>query len=1144
MFQLRCVTLYYGVVGSFKESCNFIGKSDITIFPGFSSNKASEVQSIRKILQSHEDWRFAPTFMQLELAHTKPGLALKDAVTNAMNLCDLMDKFVEAPLLFRSMILKKSLVSILSGILPPMAANLQQQYIVAIGKIKGPSYITWEDFCPVVAFDVAKARILGSPNSRVEKLDQLMDLIQDAESRHDYTKANQTYISASDIAREWFQLIKGTASASVALARLRAVQESYLEFHQKVTKMAYFEAAACSAAQTTLFVCYHEYSTMLEKGEDFQQRHPRFAVPGHQERLYHLAITATRHLGLIGKQKLFEEKYQEWSQYCNFSEGAALTHEGISETELVTREIITDGDDFAQWGLNAIRVMLRWAANEWEQGLLSTRNCEDLFGPGLVDLPEEDLAEYIAEVDIMSLSNSIFGSHAEPANTLLFQDQYCRLRDWILIPDRPPSRSARITVLRIFMQSRLYRVRQSLIMKGEIPDLDHLLAMEEESRALAEIELLERQESGQAIVKEERSVWARIHTTLVKCFSAEAVRAGLITDWELETRMTECEELLAQQRNNSNLVGQYRAVVLLITLMWQRFLHYRREDLEDLMPHLNEAEKIFVDIRNHIFGLEPSEDLAAKARLSQEYSHREHYNYALAATLAAFPPSMAQASSTPSEDSFVLASQKHQRFLQWALRSKGRGFMDILNLEINVARTNQSSKAQLEPEAATQSPSSKDNDQPQNAIVELEDPLGAFQSSSSKASESFHGATFTSEELDELIQNLPEKVVLVDFIDVRYGQGDTKFVAVVHRKGQKSTLTPLAGIDMAQIDTWVLENLETVKRDEPRRLNGAEASKRLETLSKLLEPLFRSRAAIRPGETVIICPTGSLHRIPMHAIPIDGKPFIERNPIVYCQSLMMFRWLYSKHQDRSVIARPPKITVINPMPNVWKDGKAVASTLPVENLARSLGAEFQHGFDLKKSTVLKAVENSSIFHYHGHVVFTPRSALDSVMILNQTAYKTANVKRAGCETVAVRDLFKIHLGHLALATIIGCGSGVATISNTDDVLGLPTALFYAGAGAVVSSLWSIDDDDGAAFATEFYGAIAQQRKAVADTAATTSVNEGVSIANRTVDLARAMQTAILKLRSDETRGDRQASYHWAGFTLNGLWMLPDHNFPS
>ena len=434
-----------------------------------------------------------PTLMQLELKHTNSGPTFKDAVTDAMNLCDVLEKSVEAPLVFRSVILKKQLASKLSGTLPPLAADLERQYIRTIKRIMATSYTSWEYFCPTVAFDIAKVRILDSQSSYAEKLDQLLDLVQDAEGQRNYTKANEVFISSRNVAREWFQKVKGTDSTPVALKRLRAIQESFLKFHQERTGMAFFEAYACSDYQTTLSINYHDYSTMLKQGEDFQKRNPRFGVPRQQERLYDNAINAARHLGMINKQKLYTERYQKWLQYCNFIKGVALTNDGISESELVNREIITSGDDFGQWGVNAIRVMLRWAGSEWQQDLMSARDCELLFGPGLKELPQEDLARYLgAEVDVVSASRSIFGSCDEPTNTLLFLNQYRRLRDWILIPDRLPSRSTRITVLRIFMESRLYRVRQSLVIKGELPSINQVIALEEEYQALAEIERLEK----------------------------------------------------------------------------------------------------------------------------------------------------------------------------------------------------------------------------------------------------------------------------------------------------------------------------------------------------------------------------------------------------------------------------------------------------------------------------------------------------------------------------------------------------------------------------------------------------------------------------------------------------------------------------
>jgi CHAT domain-containing protein len=121
---------------------------------------------------------------------------------------------------------------------------------------------------------------------------------------------------------------------------------------------------------------------------------------------------------------------------------------------------------------------------------------------------------------------------------------------------------------------------------------------------------------------------------------------------------------------------------------------------------------------------------------------------------------------------------------------------------------------------------------------------------------------------------------------------------------------------------------------------------------------------------------------------------------------------------------------------------------------------------------------------------------------------------------------------------------MAAISNTDDVLGIPTALFYAGASFVVSTLWSIDDEDGAQFSKQFYAAVWEQKSRTSNTTASAAVDESRTIFECTIDIARAMQTAVVKLRQDAGRKELLAPYHWAAFTLNGFWILPDRVVPN
>ncbi|KAF2151626.1 hypothetical protein K461DRAFT_279107, partial [Myriangium duriaei CBS 260.36] len=114
--------------------------------------------------------------------------------------------------------------------------------------------------------------------------------------------------------------------------------------------------------------------------------------------------------------------------------------------------------------------------------------------------------------------------------------------------------------------------------------------------------------------------------------------------------------------------------------------------------------------------------------------------------------------------------------------------------------------------------------------------------------------------------------------------------------------------------------------------------------------------------------------------------------------------------------------------------------------------------------------------------------------------------------------------------IVGCGSGMSTVTYMDDVFGLPLSLFHARAQAVVSTLWPLDDDDGAAFSQAFYGkarellerdmdhvkvdtmqhAEGDKNPDLAQKASESDFSEALR-SRSIVDLAKCYQHAVLKL---------------------------------
>ena len=105
--------------------------------------------------------------------------------------------------------------------------------------------------------------------------------------------------------------------------------------------------------------------------------------------------------------------------------------------------------------------------------------------------------------------------------------------------------------------------------------------------------------------------------------------------------------------------------------------------------------------------------------------------------------------------------------------------------------------------------------------------------------------------------------------------------------------------------------------------------------------------------------------------------------------------------------------------------------------------------------------------------------------------------------------------------LIGCGSGKERIQTGDEPLGFTSSFIYAGASAVLLTLWPIHDlDSGSIFSQLYYEPFSSR------------IGEGVIAQPRVVNLARSLQRAALEMRSKE---DTRAPYFWAGFVLHGMW---------
>jgi CHAT domain-containing protein len=104
---------------------------------------------------------------------------------------------------------------------------------------------------------------------------------------------------------------------------------------------------------------------------------------------------------------------------------------------------------------------------------------------------------------------------------------------------------------------------------------------------------------------------------------------------------------------------------------------------------------------------------------------------------------------------------------------------------------------------------------------------------------------------------------------------------------------------------------------------------------------------------------------------------------------------------------------------------------------------------------------------------------------------------------------KLDLKEARLVTLSACETGVTDVSQSpDEYVGMPAGFLQAGAPAVVSSLWTVDDESTLLRMERFYH----------------------NHLERNMDLAAALRDAQLWLRDEKGYA---SPFYWAAFTFTG-----------
>jgi tetratricopeptide (TPR) repeat protein len=236
------------------------------------------------------------------------------------------------------------------------------------------------------------------------------------------------------------------------------------------------------------------------------------------------------------------------------------------------------------------------------------------------------------------------------------------------------------------------------------------------------------------------------------------------------------------------------------------------------------------------------------------------------------------------------------------------------------------------------------------------------------------------------------------------------------------------------------------------------------------------------GDHLVVVPHGFLHYVPFHAL-FDGARFlIDQFTVSYAPSASVYRLCC---MDREPARGEPLVMgVTDPRtPYITDEIEAVANALP--------GARVFMGEEATADRLRSGGSASPLVHIATHGIFRGDNPLFSSI-------------RLGDGPLRVFDLYHLRLS-ADLVALSGCSTGLNAVVGADELLGLVRGLLYAGARALLLTLWDVHDLSTANFMRAFYGHLRSGK-----------------------NKAQALQLAMQEIRAQYPH-----PFYWAPFVLIG-----------
>ncbi len=247
----------------------------------------------------------------------------------------------------------------------------------------------------------------------------------------------------------------------------------------------------------------------------------------------------------------------------------------------------------------------------------------------------------------------------------------------------------------------------------------------------------------------------------------------------------------------------------------------------------------------------------------------------------------------------------------------------------------------------------------------------------------------------------------------------------------------------------------------------------------LIAPISRH---IDGSRHLVVVPHDFLHFLPFQALHDGETRVVERWTLSFAPSASVFHLA-----SRSAAAGGGDALVLGiadrRAPAIADEARAVADALPGARLFLNERATLE--------TLREAGRDARWIHLATHGHFREDNPMFSAL-------------QMGDGRLSLLDLYDLEL-RAQMVVLSGCGTGLSKVEGADDLVGLARGVLYAGARALLVTLWDVNDVSATDFMRAFY------RHVTAGTAP-----------------ARALAAAMRELRSVYPQ-----PYHWAPFVLIG-----------